>query len=231
MEKIFKKYETLFCISLIFLYLVVNSYCINNIGIYDYRSAVSNTFFSLLLVLLIFKLDRFKYYGFVKVKNLKKYLYFIPLVLIISTNLWSEINVNHSLSEIIFFVLNMINVGFIEEVIFRGFLFKMMEKDNVVTAIYVTSITFGIGHFINLLMGADFVATMFQMISGISIGYLFVIIFYKTKSIIPCIVTHSLLNALSVFYVETKLSLFIHIFLIIVPFIYARYIYKSKRIF
>ena len=111
MEKIFKKYETLFCISLIFLYLVVNSYCINNIGIYDYRSAVVNTFFSLLLVLLIFKLDRFKYYGFVKVKNLKKYLYFIPLVLIISTNLWSGINVNNSLSEIIFFVLNIKEKG------------------------------------------------------------------------------------------------------------------------
>ena len=118
MEKIFKKYEILFCISLIFLYLVVNSYCINNIGIYDYRSAVANTFFSLLLVLLIFKLDCFKYYGFIKVKNFKKYLYFIPLVLIISTNLWSGINVNNSLCEIIFFVLNMINVGFIEEVIF-----------------------------------------------------------------------------------------------------------------
>ena len=231
MKKIFKQYETLFCISLIFIYLVVNSYCINNFGIYDYRSAIVNVVISLVLVLLIYKLDRFKHYGFVKVKNIKKYLYFIPLIIIISTNLWGGINVEKSLSECIFFVINMINVGFIEEVIFRGFLFKMMEKDSVLIAIYVTSITFGIGHFINLLMGAEFVSTLFQMISGISIGYLFAIIFYKTKSLIPCIVTHSLLNALSVFYVETNLSLFINIFLIIIPFIYARYIYKTKRIF
>ena len=30
----------------------------------------------------------------------------------------------------------MINFGFLEEIIFRGFLFKMMEKDNVKSTIY-----------------------------------------------------------------------------------------------
>jgi hypothetical protein len=49
MKKIFKQNETLFCISLIFIYLVVNSYCINNFGIYDYRSAIVNVVISLVL--------------------------------------------------------------------------------------------------------------------------------------------------------------------------------------
>ena len=31
----------------------------------------------------------------------------------------------------------MFNVGFIEEIIFRGFLFKMMAKDNVKSAVIV----------------------------------------------------------------------------------------------
>ena len=82
----------------------------------------------------------------------------------------------------------MINIGFIEEIIFRGFLYKMMEQDNVKTAIIVSSITFGIGHIINLLNGATLIPTLMQICYAISTGYLFVIIFYKSKSIIPCII-------------------------------------------
>ena len=58
--------------------------------------------------------------------------------------------------EIVFYILTMLNIGFIEEIIFRGFLFKMMEKDNVKTATAVSSITFGIGHIINLCRNGSF---------------------------------------------------------------------------
>ena len=64
------------------------------------------------------------YYGLIKVTDSKKYLYFIPLILIVSVNLWNGININNSIIEIVFHILNMINIGFIEEIIFRGFLFK-----------------------------------------------------------------------------------------------------------
>ena len=94
-------------------------------------------------------LKRTSYYGLTKVTNVKAYLYFIPLLLIVSVNLWNGININNSTSEIIFYILTMINVGFIEEIIFRGFLFKMMAKDNVKRAIIVSAITFGIGHIVN----------------------------------------------------------------------------------
>ena len=127
-------------------------------------------------------------------------------------------------------MLNMVNVGFIEEIIFRGFLFKMMEKDNVRSAIIVTSVTFGIGHIINLLNGSELISTLFQILSAISIGYLFVIIFYKGNSLIPCIITHALFNAFSVFYVENSLSVFINLFLIIIPLVYAWYINKNVKL-
>ena len=152
MKKIFEKYETLFCIMLIVFYILINSYCIQNFGIQDYRSVIINTVFSVLLIILMVILKRTSYYGLIKVTNLKKYLYFLPLLLIISVNLWNGININNSTEEIIFHILNMINIGFIEEIIFRGFLFKMMAKDNIKTAIIVSSITFGVGHIINLLM-------------------------------------------------------------------------------
>ena len=225
MKKIFSKYETLFCILLIIIYILINSYCIENFGVKDYRSAIINTLFSISLIILIFKLKRTVYYGLTKVTNIKQYLYFIPLILIITVNLWNGININHSKSEIIFYILNMINVGFIEEIIFRGFLIKMMAKDNIKSAIIVSSITFGIGHIINLFYGANFISTLMQICSAISIGYLFAIIFYKSKSLIPCIITHSLINSLSIFHIENTKTIYLEtIFLIVISFVYATYI-------
>ena len=230
MNKIFEKYETFFCILLIVIYIVLNSFCLQNFGVGDYRSVIINTLFSINLIVLMSRLNRLSYYGINKVQNIKQYLYFIPLVLIVSVNLWNGININNSMSEIIFYIINMINIGFIEEIIFRGFLFKMMAKDNVKSAIIVSSITFGIGHIINLLHGAELLPTIMQICSAISIGYLFAIIFYKSKSLIPCISTHSLINALSIFHIDNNIMLYVESgFLIIVPLIYAIYINKKIK--
>ena len=189
MKKILEKHETPFCILLIIFYIVLNSFCLNTFGIDDFRSVIINTLFSFGLLMLISKLDKEEYYGLVGVKDLKKYLYFLPLVLILTVNLWNGININGSWKSIVFYILNMLNVGFIEEIIFRGFLFKMMEKDNLRKAIIVSSITFGVGHIINLFMGAELIPTLLQICYATSIGYLFVTIFYKSKSLVPCIIT------------------------------------------
>lgn len=228
MEKLFNKHETLFCVLLIVIYALLNSYCIQNFGVKDYRSVIINTIFSSLLITLIVLLKKVKYYGLRKVTDLKKYLYFIPLLLIGTVNLWNGISINNSKGEIICHILTMINVGFIEEIIFRGFLFKMMSKSNVKSAIIVSSITFGIGHIVNLLNGADLIPTLMQICYAISLGYLFVIIFYKSKSLIPCIITHSLINSLSIFNTINKTSYVQVILLIIITLLYAVYINKNS---
>ena len=227
MNKIFEKYEMIFCIALIIFYISINSFCIQNFGIDSYNSALINTMFSIVLVVLMIILKKTKYYGLKKVTKFKKYLYFIPLVLIVSVNLWNGISINNSTSEIIFYIINMINIGFIEEIIFRGFLFKMIAKDNVKSAILISAITFGIGHIINLFNGAELIPTLLQIGYAMSIGYLFVIIFYKSGSLIPCIITHSLVNSLSIFNIGT--SYMSSIFLIIFPLIYATYINKIPK--
>ena len=91
----------------------------------------------------------------------------------------------------------MINVGFIEEVIFRGFLFKMMAKENVKRAMIVSALTFGTGHIVNLLNGAELVSTIMQVCYAVCLGYLFVVVFYKSKFLIPCIVIHGVINSLA----------------------------------
>ena len=176
MKKLFEKHETLCCIGLIVLYVVINSYCMQNFGLEDYRSTIINTIFSAVLIALMVSLKRVSYYGLTKVADAKKYLYFLPLLLIVSVNLWNGLNINNTPGEILFHILTMVNVGFIEEIIFRGFLFKMMAKDNLKSAIIVSSITFGLGHIVNLLNGADLVPTLMQICYAVALGYLFVFV-------------------------------------------------------
>lgn len=230
MKKIFLKYETLFSILLIVLYIVLNSFCVNNFGITDYRSALINTALSVFLVILIVSLKRVSYYGLKKPLYARKFLYFLPLLLIVSVNLWSGINIKNSTHEIVFHIITMLNVGFIEEIIFRGFLFKMMAKDNLKAAIIVSSVTFGIGHIINLFNGAEVIPTLLQICYAVSAGFLFVILFHKSGSLLPAIITHSANNALSFLAAENTVTKYVApIFLTVFPVIYILYIYKAEK--
>ena len=102
----------------------------------------------------------------------------------------------------------MIITGIVEEMLFRGLLFKAMSKSNVRSAVIVTSITFGIGHIVNLVNGnsADYVETICQIFYAVAIGFLLAAVLYVGESIIPCIITHSMLNALSSFSNETVID-------------------------
>ena len=125
-------------------------------------------------------------------------------------------------------MLTMLEVGFIEEILFRGFLFKTIEKDDQKTAIIITSLTFGIGHIVNLLNGADFIPTLIQIIYSVSVGYLFVKILIKTKSLWPCIITHSLLNVLSIFSNQTTTIFYISsILMLMISISYSFYLNKK----
>lgn len=123
-------------------------------------------------------------------------------------------------------------VGFIEEIIFRGFLFKAMSKDNVKFAIIVSSITFGIGHIVNLIngSGADVISNLCQVCYAMAGGFMFVSIFYKSKSLWPCIIAHSIINALSIFNNTTGQTVIISsVILFIVSTVYGIFILKNVK--
>lgn len=128
----------------------------------------------------------------------KRYLYYLPLLIIVSANFWYGVEISKSFVEIILYVISMLCVGFLEEIIFRGFLFTSMKKDSFKAAVIVSSITFGIGHIVNLLSGAEVLATLLQIVYATAGGFLFTIIFHKSGSLIFCILAHSLLNATSI---------------------------------
>lgn len=206
MYRLYKKNELNFALVWIISYVVLFSVAENLSASFGFEKIITAPV-CIVFVLLIFsfikKHDLFEQYGLCFFKGeLKNYLYFIPIVVMISVNLWNGITMNATALETILFILSMLCVGFIEEVIFRGFLFKAMCRDNINSAIFVSSITFGMGHIVNLLNGRDLIPTLLQICYAAVIGFLFTIIFYKGKSLWPCIIAHGVLNSLSTFAVQ-----------------------------
>ena len=128
-------------------------------------------------------------------------LFYLPLVVIASRKIWFGVTMNVSAIEAIFYVVSMLCVGFLEEMIFRGFLFRGMAKDNVNTAVVVSALTFGIGHIVNLFnaSGQDIALTLTQVVFAIIIGFVMVFVFLKSGSLWPCIAFHGVINSLSAF--------------------------------
>ncbi|MBQ7954891.1 MAG: CPBP family intramembrane metalloprotease [Lachnospiraceae bacterium] len=237
MKKIYEKNELNFALIWIGIYVVLFSVCDSvseTIGIAKIVTAPVCMALALIMFLWISKNNLKEKYGLCSFKSsAKKYLYFIPLVLLASVNLWWGFRLNLTLVETILYIISMMFVGFLEEVIFRGFLFKAICKTNVKQAIIISSITFGFGHIVNLLNGRDIPATLIQICYAVAIGFLFTIIFYKGKSLWPCIITHSVLNSLSVFANEEVITIPKHlavcIFLCVVSIGYTMYILKKTE--
>lgn len=160
-------------------------------------------------------------------------LYYAPLALIVSVNLWHGCTMTIAAHETALYVISMLFVGVLEEIIFRGLLFRAMAKDNLRAAVIVSGVTFGMGHIVNLLGGAPVVQTLLQIVYAAAAGLLFTVIFMRTGSIIPCIVCHSALNMLGAFAGESALTLQDHIVsaavLTAVAAAYAAYILKKTK--
>jgi membrane protease YdiL (CAAX protease family) len=212
MNRLYKKNELLFSLVWIAVYVFGLSAADNlskTLGMEKIITVVVSLLMSVRLFVWMRKNSLFCKYGLCRSRiPASKMLYYVPMILMISVNLWYGVSMNLSIAETVFYIISMLAVGFLEEMIFRGLLFQAMCKENVKTAVIVSSITFGIGHIVNLIngSGADLLSNGLQVGYAIAAGFLFTIIFYKTKSLLACIGTHSVLNALSVFGNEAAMT-------------------------
>lgn len=162
----------------------------------------------------------------------REYLYFLPLGALVSVNLWWGVRLNMSAAETALYVISMLCVGFLEEIIFRGFLFDTMKKDSIPWAVAVSGVTFGLGHIVNLVNGAQVLPTLVQIVYAAAAGILFAVIFYKSGSLIPCILTHSAINALSAFSNEQAMTPMRQVvsggFLAVVAIVYCLYLCRGR---
>lgn len=230
---LYKKDEVTFSIVCIVVYVVLMSVADNishGLGIEKIITMPLSFIMAALIFIFLKKNDLFRKHGLADVMGgCKKYLFFLPLLLIASVNLWNGAMLNYSIGETVLYIISMLFIGFIEEMLFRGFLFTALCKNNIKTAVIISSLTFGIGHIVNLLTGAPLFETILQICYATAIGFLFTIIFFRSGSIIPCIITHSTLNALSSVAVEASdiFDIIIAALVTVVSVVYAIWILKK----
>ncbi len=236
MNRLHKENPILFAVLWIIIYVVGLSLADNASASLGIEKAVTLPL-ALVLSLVL--------YSWISRQNLKEYcglcpsavpesrlLWYFPLGALASVNLWFGVNMNLSVPETVLYVASMFCVGFLEEVIFRGLLFKAMVPLGLKTAVAVSSLTFGMGHLVNLIngSGADLFASLLQVVYAFAAGFLFTILFLRTGSIRACILTHGVLNALSAFANEavrtTGRDIFSAAALTLIALGYAAYILK-----
>ena len=237
MTKLYKKSEITFAVVWIVAYVVLSSIAdivSADLGVVKSITSVLHVAMMLILFFWIRKNGLMKKYGLCKPSvPAKNFLYYIPLAVIAFASLLSGIELRFTALETLCFVVSMCCVGFIEEVIFRGFLFRAMEKDNLKTAIIVSSLTFGLGHLVNLFNGSGRTpaSSAVQIIFAVLIGFVLVTVFYRGGSLIPCIIFHSVNNSIGAFGAEGQLDprteMIVNLILIVVVLGgYLLYLYK-----
>ena len=212
MKKLYEKSEIWFSAAWIIAYVILASAGDNISAITGIPKIVTLPILTALSAVLFFFVKRnglTEKYGLCKPHVFSaKMLFYFPLVVLLTANLWYGFVLNESPTEVLLYILSMFCVGFLEEMIFRGFLFKAMAENGVKSAIIVSSITFGIGHIVNLIngSGAELLPNILQITYAMATGFAFVMIYYKTKSLLPCIITHSVFNGLSAFSNEAVMT-------------------------
>ena len=212
MQKLYEKNELTFALVWIGVYCVLQSLAnpLNKaIGIEYAASAAFCVLQTVVLFAFIRKNRLQKRYGLCKSPvPACRFPYYAPLVILASGNLWNGFVLNYSPMETACRIVCMLCVGFLEEVIFRGLLFTAIAKDNIKSAVIISSVTFGVGHIINLFNGSgmNLANNLCQIVFAIAVGFLLVTIFYRGGSLLPCIIVHSAINTLGTFANDANLT-------------------------
>ena len=200
MKKLYEKSEIAFAILTIVVYTVVMG-TLRNQGDDSPWMMLGLIVISAVMLLFVIRNGLTEKYGLSGwAKNSREMLWFIPLWIVASCNLWGGVSVKYAVPGQIFAMVSMALVGFAEELIFRGFLFKAMLKGgNVKSAVIVSSVTFGLGHILNIFTGHDLIPTLIQVVFAVAVGFILTMAFYKSGSLLPNILMHSLVDVLSLF--------------------------------
>ena len=232
MKKFFEKSEIWFALFWIALYVGSMTF-LRNLGDDSPVMMAGLIVISALMLLFVVRNGLTDYYGLAGwAKNSRAMLWFIPLWIIAGCNLLNGIGPDYEVPGLIFAVISMAFVGFAEEMIFRGFLFKAMLKGGSVrTAVIVSSVTFGIGHIGNLLTGHELGETLLQIVYAVAVGFVFTLAFYKGGSLLPCILSHSLTDVFAVLGRDggsSWLNVTAHVAVIALAAVYCLYLTRVK---
>lgn len=165
MKKLYERFELLFAILWIVIYCAVSVPIRGTFGDESPEMLIWLSVIALGIIILVKSLHLERRYGLVKWNgNARDYLFFLPMLVLMTGNLWGGFGMAYTGKAQLFAVISMLLIGFIEELIFRGFLFRaLLKKEPTPEAITISAVTFGIGHIVNLFAGKGGMETVIQV--------------------------------------------------------------------
>ena len=230
MKKLYEKNELWFALLWIAVYCAVSIPIRGLLGDESLAMLLGLAAIAAGILLFVKKLHLERKYGLVKWQGgAKDYLFFLPALILTTGNLWDGFGMAYSGAAQVYAVLSMLLVGLVEELIFRGFLFRaLLERDPAPVAITISAVTFGIGHIVNLLAGQGGMESLIQVIFAIAWGFIFTFMYYKSGSLWVCIVVHGLVDVFSKFTAAERRSGYLYVAAtIFVAVVYC--IYLSRK--
>jgi membrane protease YdiL (CAAX protease family) len=138
-----------------------------------------------------------RYYGLrpLRGSDARGTLLYLPLVVIAGMQYVKGLRSDLDVAAVLLIVVLMVCVGFIEELVFRGFLFRaILANASLKRAVLISGATFGIGHIVNLARGYTGLDQIIQIGFGVILGIVLALLFAVTGTIVPLIVFHTVLN-------------------------------------
>ncbi len=215
------KRNSILAVILFLLYLgqnILRNMLVNMLAVNEFAATlITAVVFAASALLLTKKDDYFK--GGNKDKFCITYIAIVTLILGLINLVPFDISIDISVLSVI---VTMFFVSLMEELIFRGCVYKICEaKWGGRKAVILSSILFGFIHIINVL-NDDIAVVALQIASATSIGVVFAILIYKKQGIYLSILAHAVINitanigATETIYKEIIFSVICVIFAVIV---------------
>lgn len=231
-----KKSELFGVLSRIFVYVIVMSLFESIYADYSGQAwrAIPTAIILGLLLAGMARRNEFSTLGFTFSTPLpwRKVLFLFPFVIVATANLWHGSVMRYAPLDTVWYIIAMLCIGFIEEILFRGYLLRLLLKRFTRLAILISSLTFALGHIVNLANGAELVSTLLQLIYALAIGLMLSVFVVKTGHLLPCCLFHGAFNALAAFSNEAGQTIGYQIAVCVVISLlsvgYAAYLWRLK---
>ncbi|MFJ7735075.1 CPBP family intramembrane glutamic endopeptidase [Lysinibacillus sp. NPDC097287] len=172
---------------------------------------------------------KWDHYFFRNINN-SSILIISPLLLVLCIILFSTKGLNiESFTDLLFmFLMQMFIVAFIEETVFRGIMLRMLLAKGTFTAIWITSILFGVTHSLQLFGGQSVEDTVLQIAYALLVGLVLSLLIIDGQSIIMTILFHGFNNFFN-FMGNEESSMMSATIIIFVLFVYTIFLWRRVK--
>jgi len=239
MLNLYKKKAVLHSLIWLMAYLAVNTFTANYAGMIGVEPYIISAIPNLLLaVICFFYLIKTNIAGEIGLlakptERSATMLFYIPLLALPFLNLLYGINWELSMANLAALLLMYAGVGFMEEVIFRGLMFRALTKkwSRYVVVTFI-SFTFAIGHIVSMVAIDQSAAdTVLQIINALVVGFMFMAIILASGNLTICIITHILYNFMAgISLIDNSDTSIIVVNLIITVLYFMYLLVKAKNI-